>query len=203
MIYDPAGSYDGKPRGTGDVLYDSDADLEGYIKYHQGLGSHVKIDDIPLGHEESKMLFSRIDQAETSANFGCAEHVSDVLSGVSSMKDVGIHSLPGSLRDHVRNVIKDINKKMMLMIHCWRKERLNLALCVLAILSGGFIFSESGFIRIVNREFNRGSTEAMTCFIVVYAIFMAITVRGRLAASVFPLYWLFLRLVSRAYCVAQ
>jgi len=105
FLYDPAGSYlaETGTRGSGDFFSGSRANLNAYIKYQGSTGSTVSIQTLNIdAATEAKIIERAIDQGGIMP-FACASGVSGALGGACGISD---SSLPGSLENNVKSVIK-------------------------------------------------------------------------------------------------
>lgn len=94
-LYDPAPN-SGEPRGTGDLFYGPDADLNDYRRYHENAGDTVETTRLPTTPQEEADIIRNAEEIGGANPFECTIAASGALGGLC-----GIPSsiLPGSLAD--------------------------------------------------------------------------------------------------------
>jgi hypothetical protein len=98
-LYDPAGSYtpnSGEPRGTGDILYRPDADLNDYRRYHENAGDTVETTRLPTTPQEEADIIRNAEEIGGAGAFRCTIAASGALGGLCG---IPTSFLPGSLAD--------------------------------------------------------------------------------------------------------
>jgi hypothetical protein len=103
-LYDPAGSYRSRERGSSAfVIDDEGGSLDDYVQYQRKLGSTVEIYCFDTSCCEEQQIYKRADQIGDPRGFSCARSVSACLSGVGPFAGVTKTQFPGVCRSQVMN----------------------------------------------------------------------------------------------------
>jgi RHS repeat-associated protein len=105
ILFDPNGSYTpaGGSRGSGAYFAGSQANLQDYIKYHQGQSDEVETFRFATTRAQEAAIVQRIQPPDSSNGEGeggylsCSTHVSSVLQGIGPFRDLLEHFAPGFL----------------------------------------------------------------------------------------------------------
>jgi len=99
ILFDPSGSYLSNRRGSGDFFTGSEANLGGFIGFHQSLGSGVESYQINTTLAQEADIASRIINYGGGGFLGCALGVSSAL-GICGINPT---IMPGGLADQLRD----------------------------------------------------------------------------------------------------
>ncbi|WP_217270630.1 hypothetical protein, partial [Fundidesulfovibrio magnetotacticus] len=106
FLYDPAGTYNQRIRGTGGWFYEGDEDfpsLQDYINYHNKTGWVEQV-KIPTTPSEEALIISRAESMRDPAGLECAARVSTVLEGICGIKKC---ETPNALKAQAINAKRD------------------------------------------------------------------------------------------------
>lgn len=98
MLYDPAGSYRSGLRGSGDIFYGNEANLNDFISYHMEM-SKITLILFPTTSTEEKLIAANMENIGGVMGGLCAQSVSDALKGIGPFKELGTYLLPGALKE--------------------------------------------------------------------------------------------------------
>ncbi|MCY1288227.1 RHS repeat-associated core domain protein [compost metagenome] len=96
VLFDPGGSYRVPEKGSGDALYDNDANLEEYIAFQRLDGDSVQSYKFKTTLEEDGEIIDKIQRGGCPPLY-CAKCTGDVLRGVGPFKDLGDPVTPAGL----------------------------------------------------------------------------------------------------------
>jgi RHS repeat-associated protein len=102
VLYDPAGSYipnSGEPRGSGDIFYDRNANLQDYVKYHEKSGT-VEVTRLPTTRAQESTIVRQAEDFGGASPFFCATAVSSALKGVCGIEG---SFWPGKLSEQAKS----------------------------------------------------------------------------------------------------
>ena len=70
VLYDPGGAFAySRGGGSGDALYDGDADLVSYIKFHQRNGERIRLQTIETDKKTDMKIIQNVDEQGGGAAF--------------------------------------------------------------------------------------------------------------------------------------
>ena len=103
FLYDPAGSYRSRERGSAGIFSGEEAALEDYVRYQRNTGSQVEVYCFETSCCDEKTIMDRADSIGDPRGFSCAASVSACISGVGPFRGVSPTSVPGRCRTQVLN----------------------------------------------------------------------------------------------------
>jgi len=104
ILYDPGSSYAfNKGSGSGDALFDGDADLAGYIKYHVKNGESIRVQTIDTDRKTDLAIIGNVEEQGGGSPLFCTSRVCDAVSGTAVGNNVEGSMVPSSYADNVAN----------------------------------------------------------------------------------------------------
>jgi len=112
LLYDPAGSFTStEPRGSGDTFSGQAANLDRYVKYHESVGSTVKVYDFDTSPEVEAKIAQKIDELGGVTGGLCARAVCEVIGGEGPFKDLRPTLFPGRLAKQLEQILKEEQRR--------------------------------------------------------------------------------------------
>jgi RHS repeat-associated protein len=112
LLYDPGGSYAStEPRGSGDTFSAQAANLDRYIKYHENVGSTVKVYDFDTSPEVEAKIAQKIDELGGVTGGLCSRAVCSVIGGEGPFKDLRSTLFPGRLAKQLERILKEEQRR--------------------------------------------------------------------------------------------
>jgi RHS repeat-associated protein len=111
VLYDPAGTYKSKTRGSAGILtkeYDG-ATVADFTKYQNSTGSKVSTVTIPVSAADQENIYKNALSIGDPRLMSCAISVSTALKGVGPFKNLKTTHLPGTLLKEVRAIKKELD----------------------------------------------------------------------------------------------
>jgi RHS repeat-associated protein len=97
VLYDPAGSYQIDKAGSGNALYDEEANLQGYVNYHTEAGSRVRLQSFDPGARTEGKIRSNVEEQGGAAPFECTTMVCSATAGTGLIPKGDQSIVPGNL----------------------------------------------------------------------------------------------------------
>jgi len=102
VLYDPAGAYaPSRQAGSGDALYNDEANLADYIRFHGENGEDIRVQTIDISEEEGETILDNVVFQGGGAPFQCTSLVCSALTGTSLEEDVDGSIIPSTFADNI------------------------------------------------------------------------------------------------------
>ncbi|MFC4290802.1 RHS repeat-associated core domain-containing protein, partial [Sphingorhabdus arenilitoris] len=108
LLYDPAGSYQIDKAGSGNALFDQDADLQDYVNYHTEVGSRVRLQSFDPGARTEGKIRSNVEEQGGAGPFECTTMVCAATAGTGLIPKGDQSLVPGNL---ARNLSDNLDLK--------------------------------------------------------------------------------------------
>jgi hypothetical protein len=113
ILFDPNGSYApaGGSRGSGAYFAGNEANLQDYIKYHEGNSDEVETFRFSTTKAQEAAIAQRIAGSGGGSGEGedgylsCAYHVSSALFGIGPFQGLYVHRFPGILAANLNQIL--------------------------------------------------------------------------------------------------
>jgi hypothetical protein len=106
VLYDPSGSYKVQEKGSGDALYEDEADLADYIHFQERDGSDVEVFYFPTTPEDDKQIIDRIQEIGGCGFAECTVCSSSAVRGIGPFKTLGAVRTPLGFAKALRELQK-------------------------------------------------------------------------------------------------
>jgi RHS repeat-associated protein len=97
VLYDPAGDYRRRERGSGDALMGDGVNLDEYVKHQLADGPNVEQHRFDTTPQEEQEISKRIEELGGATGLFCARRVSQALDGIGPFKGLGSYWRPNAL----------------------------------------------------------------------------------------------------------
>jgi RHS repeat-associated protein len=97
VLYDPAGSYQIDKAGSGNALYDEEANLQDYVNFHTEAGSRVRLQSFDPGARTEEQIRNNVEEQGGAAPFECTTMVCSATSGTGLIPKGDQSIVPGNL----------------------------------------------------------------------------------------------------------
>ncbi|HYC62727.1 MAG TPA: RHS repeat-associated core domain-containing protein [Thermoanaerobaculia bacterium] len=103
FLFDPAGSFRARERGSGAVLEGEFASLDDYIQHHRDSGSDVEVYCFETSCCDQEQIRQNGNSFGDPRGFSCARGVTSCIAGIGPFQNITPTSVPGNCRNQILN----------------------------------------------------------------------------------------------------